>query len=311
MTPDQAMQPPRAAVIGYGSIGMRHARLLAAAGCDTAVVSGRRVEFPKVFDDVATALARHAPQYVVIANATASHHATLLALAQQAYAGTVMIEKPLFDHPRDLPSLPFARVFVAYNLRFHPLLQRLRSLLQQQRIVSVQAYAGQYLPQWRAADYRDSYSASAARGGGVLRDLSHELDYLCWLLGGWQRVSALGGRYSSLEIDSDDVFALLLATPRCPVVTVQVNYLDRMSRRSVLVNTEDHTLELDLVRGTLTIDREVESGVVERDFTYRAMHAAALRDEAQTLCTLAEGESTMQLIAAAESAVRHSQWVTA
>lgn len=302
------MKINKALVIGYGSIGARHARILAELGCHTAVLSAREVDFP-VRHAVLDAAISEQPDYVVIANQTARHHETLTALVERGYSGTVLVEKPIFDRCLALPMHRFSSAFVAYNLRFHPIIQRLRQLLQDEKIVSVQAYVGQYLPDWRpAVDYRQTYSASMEQGGGALRDLSHELDYLTWLLGGWLRITALGGQLSPLEVTSDDVFALMLVAPRCPVTTVQLNYLDRLTRRSILVNTHDHTFEADLIRGALTVDREVESFAIGRDDSYRAMHNAVL-DGQPGLCTLDEGLETMRLIEAAETAARSRKWI--
>jgi siroheme synthase (precorrin-2 oxidase/ferrochelatase) len=44
-----------ALVIGYGSIGARHARLLIELGCRTIVVSGRSIDFPIVYPSIETA----------------------------------------------------------------------------------------------------------------------------------------------------------------------------------------------------------------------------------------------------------------
>lgn len=300
----------RALVVGYGSIGARHARLLVELGCHTAVVSRRKIDFPVVYLRLAEALLAEQPEYVIIANETSQHHDTLLNLAQLGYTGTVLVEKPLFSNWVELCSLPFRKVFVAYNLRFHPILQRLKTLLEGEQILSVQAYAGQYLPDWRpGSDYRTSYSASAEQGGGVLRDLSHELDYLLWMLGKWERVSALGGHLSTLEITSDDIFALMLVTPACPVVMLQLNYLDRLTRRTVLINTSKHTFEADLIKGTITIDRGIESITVGRDDTYRAMHEAILTGNTGSPCTLDEGFETLRLVEAAELAAKNGEWV--
>ena len=54
-----------------------------------------------------------------------------------------------------------------------------------------------------------------ARGGGVLRDLSHELDYLLLLGGSWRRVAGAGGRIGPLDIRSDDYWSLLLELDGC------------------------------------------------------------------------------------------------
>jgi predicted dehydrogenase len=279
-------------------------------GCRTAVVSRREVDFPVAYLGLSEALAAEEPDYVVIADATNQHHDTLSKLSGFGYSGTVLVEKPLFSKWVAPSSRPFREVFVAYNLRFHPVIQRLKGILERERILSVQAYVGQYLPDWRPmSDYRASYSASAEQGGGVLRDLSHELDYLTWMLGDWERLCALGGHFSSLEITSDDIFALMLVTPACPIVTLQLNYLDRAARRSALINTSNHTIEADLIKGTITIDGDSESFATERDDTYRAMHRAILSGNTGTLCSLSEGLDTLRLIEAAELAAKNGVWV--
>jgi predicted dehydrogenase len=298
-------------VIGYGSIGARHAHVLGALDCDTAVVSRRRVEFPAVYADLTLALREHRPDYVVIANPTYLHHATLGELAASGFAGRVLVEKPLFDLCKPVPVAQFQSISVGYNLRFHPVIRRLKELASSASILSVHAHVGQYLPEWRSgADYRQSYSAKAALGGGALRDLSHELDYLAWIFGDWKTVTALGGHVSALDIDSDDIFSLLMQTDRCPVMTIQMNYLDRVARRQIVVNTQDHTIEADLIRGTLSIDGHVEKFDVKADYTYREMHCAALKNSASDLCSIDEGLATLQLIEAAERANQRKEWVT-
>lgn len=300
----------RALVIGYGSIGARHARLLTELGCDTAVVSNRAVDFPVVFPDLAVGVRAHRPDYVVIASPTDQHHEMIGRLADIGFAGGTMVEKPLFATPAAIPPNAFRNSFVGYNLRFHPVIQRVRELLAGETVLSVSAYVGQYLPDWRPnADYRLSYSASAKRGGGALRDLSHEIDYLGWLFGSWVRVAALGGHFSPLQIDSDDLYALLLQYERCPVLTLQVSYLDRIPRRRMLINTVEHTIEADLIAGTVRMDRDEETFACDRDHTYRQMHMAALMDNTDALCSMHEGLMTMQLIDAAERATQQKEWI--
>lgn len=300
----------KALVIGYGSIGSRHAHVLSELGCNTAVLSRRDIDFPFVFDDIGSALASHQPEYLVIANSTNQHHETLEGLAAAGYAGRVLVEKPLFQQLKSIPQNRFSSLSVAYNLRFHPLLQRLHNLLAGETVISIQAYVGQYLPEWRpGTDYRLCYSARASEGGGVLRDLSHELDYLGWLLGGWTSVTAIGGHMSSLEIDSDDLFVLLMQTKRCQAVSLQLSYLDRVARRRVTVNTQRHSIEVDLVAGILQLDGDTERVAVERDHTYREMHRAVLGGNLTTLCTAEEGLATLQLIEAAERATQRKAWV--
>jgi predicted dehydrogenase len=297
-------------VIGYGSIGVRHARILSELGSRVSVVSNREINFNSSYLSLNSALENENPEYIVIANKTSEHHKTLLKLIELDFEGIVLIEKPLFSQKETIPEHKFEQVFVAYNLRFHPLLQELYKLLESEKIISVQAYVGQYLPDWRPKmDYRLSYSSSKNEGGGVLRDLSHELDYLNWMLGGWACVASIGGHFSHLEIDSDDVFSLIMKTHKCPIVTLQMNYIDRRARRTILVNTNNHTIFLDLIKNTLTIDENMEKHSFDRNVTYNAMHEAILNKHYVELCSLEEGIEVMNLIYAVEKANDRQVWV--
>lgn len=298
-------------VIGYGSIGSRHARILKELGCHTAVLSKRSVDFAPHYQDLSEALKEESPGYVVVANTTAEHHETLVRLKQSGYKALVMVEKPLFSHAEEMDISDFSRVAVAYNLRFHPVIRRLKDLVSEETVVSVQCYVGQYLPQWRpSVDYRQASSAMKAKGGGVLRDLSHELDYLAYLFGPWKRLSAIGGHLSHLEIDVDDVFSILMATQKCPAVTLQLNYLDRSIHREMIINTERHTIKADLIRGSICLDKETpEVFQAERDLTYRLEHQAILEGRSEGLCTFHEGMEIMKMIMAIEEAAYQQKWV--
>lgn len=302
-----------ALVVGYGSIGARHAEVLAQEGYRVAVVSRRNpaAKFP-IHRELALALNREAPDYVVIANETAAHRQTLEELAHAGFEGRVLVEKPLFADPAPLPDHRFGNCAVGYNLRFHPVLAALREAIAGERIVAVQVYCGQYLPDWRpGTDWRASYSADGARGGGVLRDLSHELDYLMWLFGGWTRVISAGGNTGALGIDADDCRLLLVEFERCALATVQLNYLDRPGRREIVVNGVEHTWRADLISGEFEQNGTVTSYPVERNDSILAMHREMLSGNRDRLCSLEEGLQVTHLIAACERAGETNAWVTA
>ncbi|GBF75150.1 hypothetical protein PA598K_03535 [Paenibacillus sp. 598K] len=299
-----------ALVIGYGSIGRRHCRLLSELGCSVSVVSSRPHPGLSVYATIAEAMYSDSWDYVVVANRTHQHYETLKTLRERGYTGDVLVEKPLFERLRSLPAETLSRVYAGYNLRFHPVIRRLRGLLQGQRVMSTQVYAGQYLPGWRSEDYRYVYSARREEGGGVLLDLSHELDYLLWLFGPWHQLAAAGGRYSRLDIDSDDTYALLIRMAACPIVTLQLNYVDRQRQRQIIVNTDEHTYTADLIAGTLAIDGEVEHHPSDPDHTYREQHLALLRGERGELCGTAEAIDCLHMIERAGTAARSGRWVS-
>ena len=297
-------------IIGCGSIGMCHANILKEMGHSVHVVSKRDVmDFP-CYKSIKEALQNTNFDYVIVSNKTYKHYESFMELRELGYSGKLLIEKPVFLEPSSLPQAGYENVFVAYNLRFHPVIQKLHEFLNGKEIYSIQVYVGQYLPNWRpSTDYTRSYSASKAQGGGVLRDLSHELDYINWIAGGWKRVAAIGGKFSDLQIDSDDVFVLLLKMENCPVVSVQMNYLDRKSRREIIINLKDHSIKADLIHNTLEIDGEVSEFEVERNLTYAIQHKAILNGDYSTACTLKQGVDILNLIHVAESASKKQKWI--
>jgi predicted dehydrogenase len=304
----------RALVVGLGSIGTRHVEVLAALGCEVSVVSRRPAAAGTVptFATIADAVREAAPDYVVLARETSRHASDVVELAAAGFRGRLLVEKPLTSDPVPLPLEGFERVAVAYNLRFHPVLEQLRQELLGARIVTATAHAGQHLSTWRpGTDHRDSYSADPAAGGGVLRDLSHELDYLQWLFGGWRRVAAHGGSSGVLGVASDDAWGVLLELERCPLVSLQLDYLDRIGQRRVVVTTDESTFVADLVAGELRRDGVVAALPAERQLTYVRQHEALLGDGDDRACTAAEGARVVELIAAIETAARERRWVTA
>ena len=302
----------RALVLGYGSIGARHTRLLGEAKCSVAVLSRRSIDVTPCYSELAHALSDWKPEYVVVAELTSQHYLTLEGLIHCGFRGRVLVEKPLFDRVLPLPSHNFFVAVVAYNLRCHPLLVRLKSLLEDAGgLVMANVYVGSYLPAWRPnRDYRQSYSASKEQGGGALRDLSHEIDYMQWLFGSWRRLTASGGHVSDLDIDSDDAYTLLMETQRCPLITIHLNYLDRVPRREIIVHTNRHSIRVDLIKNTIVIDEEQETVSVAQDDTYRAEHRAMLTGDVKDLCTLEEGLETVMTIEAAERAAASHVWIT-
>ncbi len=310
MVAEGTLNSMKCLVIGYGSIGSRHARLLSALGHETSVVSSKDVPDHRCFKSVGQALQSDDFQYAVIANPTSVHLQTLNELVQRSFKGLILVEKPLFDQPHEPPETTTGKTFVAYNLRFHPALIKAREMLEGRDLYSLQAYVGQYLPTWRPeADYRQCYSSSRMLGGGALRDLSHDLDYVSLICGGWKSVAAMGGKVSDLEIDSDDLFCLLLRTENCPAAMIQVNYLDLRARRELLVNAQGLSLRIDFMAGTLETDGEIFEFQPERDQTYIDQHRAILAGKAHLACSLRQGREVLELIRAAEQAAAEKTWV--
>jgi predicted dehydrogenase len=301
----------KALIVGFGSIGQRHARVLKNLGLDVAVVSRRPISHAPAYLKLDEAVAEWNPDYVVIASRTNEHLLDVQTLLKAGFSGTVLLEKPVFMDSTSPPSVSaFKNIYTAYNLRFHPLIMSLKEALSQVEVYALHCHVGQYLPLWRPdQDYRTGYSARREQGGGVLRDLSHELDYLTWILGGWHRIAALGGQESHLEISSDDVFSILMETEKCSVVSIHMNYLDRSLRREIIAQTSEGTVCVDLAKGTIDRNGDMTTCSVGLDDTYIAQHQAIIEGNSDAACSFSEGLEIMHLIDSVETSTRNQAWI--
>lgn len=300
----------RALVIGAGSIGARHARVLRALGHEVSFVTSR-LDLPgSTFDRISTAIRDFAPGYVVVANATASHARTVSELVDLGYRGRLMVEKPAALASSSVRNGEFERLGFGFNLRFHPVIERLHRLLAGATVYTVEAYAGQHLESWRPTrPVSQQYSASLAHGGGVLRDLSHELDYLALLLGPCSGVFARGGRLGNVTVDSDDAWALVARYELAPVVSLQLNYLDAQHRRRIVVNSSVGTIEADLIASTIRHDQAIELLPTDPDFTYSELHRAMFDDSDSRVATLDDADATDRTIEMVEASAATQRWM--
>jgi predicted dehydrogenase len=263
---------PEILVLGAGSAGARHARYLAKHGATPFLAD------PEPGRAAGVAAATAVPydlaaigQYdgVVIASPNSFH--TEQALASVSAGRRTLVEKPMAlsgTGARHLAEAGDGRLMVGYNLRLHRPVERLVHLVRDGRIGVVRSarlWFGSYLPAWRpGVDYRTTYSAQAALGGGVLLDATHELDLALWLFGRELTVvGAFVGRVGDLEIDVEDTVKCVVETPDGIAVEVSLDYLSRRYRRGIEVVGDTATIRLDWARSVLEI--EDEHGIESED----------------------------------------------
>ncbi len=293
-------------VIGCGSIGKRHLRNLCALAYDDLFVlrSSRRDaeaierEFgAKSFFSLEEALAQK-PDIVIVSNPTHLHIPTALATAR---AGAhLFIEKPLshslegVSELADLVKRQNLKAMIAYPLRFYPGTQKMRQLLQENTIgrpLYVHAEVGSYLPDWRPGrDYRQLYSAHAKMGGGVLLDLSHEVDYLYWLFGTPENLTAQIQNTGALEIDAEDNVNILMETAGGLSISLHLDYLQRPTTRACKVVGTEGTLVWDYIAGEVRLYRAA-NGEWET-FTFNDRRNQMFVDELRHFIQCVESDTT-------------------
>ncbi|MDD5156444.1 Gfo/Idh/MocA family oxidoreductase [Sulfurimonas sp.] len=290
-------------LIGYGSIGRRHEEVLFSFSTikEIHIVTKQTVPNKTTFKNLQEVDNLGQYDYIVIASETYKHFEQLKYLENNVSNKLIFCEKPLFETDKELIILKNI-VSVGYVLRFHPLMQKLKHYLKNEKIISSTIVCGQYLPTWRKEiDYKTSYSAIKAQGGGVLLDLSHEIDYAQWLFGDMIDIKSYQLKVSDLEIDSDDLVTLISKTQKGVIVTLSIDYISKITYRKMIIHTIENTYELDFISNLLTqknrngLEQKHEAKNLERNTMFEKMHISILSNQ-HDVCTYEEAKNVMKTI---------------
>jgi predicted dehydrogenase len=247
-------------VCGVGSIGSRHISNLLDLGINKVSLVTKRTVFPekwplfKVFDNLDSALEAEKYTHAFICTPT-SHHKDQLEGLIEAGVENIYIEKPLGNTLEGFDELLLQcskdqKIVVGYDLRFDPGLNFVRDLIGSGsfgRILSINAFVGQYLPNWRPQeDYKKGSSALKAKGGGVLLDLVHEFDYLYWILGPAILVGGFYQQNPELDIETEDLAEVLIKFKSGATATIHLDYHQRVLERFCLITCTEGTIRWDL-----------------------------------------------------------------
>lgn len=250
-------------IAGLGSIGRRHLRNFQALNAgEFVLLRSRRSTLPDdelaglpTVQNLAEALQNHKPDIVVVSNPTSLHLDVAIPAAE---AGChLLLEKPI-SHTMDRVSTlaeiveqQALKVLVGFQFRFHPGLQYIKKLLDNDTIGSVtnvHVHWGEYLPAWHPwEDYRIGYAARSDLGGGVLLTLCHPFDYLRWLIGEIDALSAMTAQAGGLDIEVEDTANVMLRFTNGALGTVHVDYVQR---------PPTHTLQITGQGGRILWDNE-------------------------------------------------------
>jgi predicted dehydrogenase len=264
----------RALIVGWGSAGKRFAKDIKELRPDVQVFAlpnrpGDSSRWQSKFSDVAllddwkSAIAVE-PQVAIIAN-PASHHL----YAARELAGLeidMLIEKPAaanLEDAHDLVNLLRNRqdVMIGYNLRRLPSLREFRKrvvrLAEVSEYINIEVQAGSDVRTWRpVSNFRRTVSVNHSLGGGVLNELSHELDYLQWFFGSPKSLQANLQHLLSEGFDVEDTAQLKLAFARPGaksdlIANVALDFTRPQPQRFCVVETDQGQMGWDGIQGQI------------------------------------------------------------
>jgi predicted dehydrogenase len=317
-----------------GSIGRRHLHNLFALGeRDILLYRTHKSTLPEdelasfpVETDLLSALTQH-PDAVIISNPTALHLQVALPAAE---AGChLLIEKPIAESPnaeveelKKIVAEKRVRTLVGFQFRFHPVLSRIRELLNSGRLgrpYSFRVHWGEYLPGWHPwEDYRTSYAARKDLGGGVVNTLCHPLDYVRWIFGEVTTLSALTGQVSRLEMDVEDIAEITLTFKNGCVGSIHLDYFQRPPAHWMTINCERGYIHWDNDPGSAKVysveDEHWENIKVPHGFERNDLFLEEMRHFLSLIgggtdsrCSLGDGIKALELSEAVHESNRTGQ----
>lgn len=205
-------------IFGHGSIGNRHLQNLTALGHEETKQQGGADGF-------------------LICNPTSLHVPTALSLLK--YHKPIFIEKPL-SHNLDNVDQLTGKILVGYCLRFDRSLREFEQKIGRLKIQSAKIVCKSWLPAWHPEkDFRQTYSAKKDLGGGVLLDLSHEIDYALWFFGPVKKVTAKLQHSPELQIETEAIADLNLEFTAGIKAAIHLSYASKQSERYCELMTAD------------------------------------------------------------------------
>lgn len=235
-------------VIGGGSIGQRHINNLKRLGYSNIYVLKREAsaDFETKFGVTVITSLQDAQNLgldaVFICSPTSLHVDGLEFSATQNIH--VFMEKPLtdtqagLDRARSIVAGYNKVFFIGFMLRYHPLVKKIREILESGvigQVYSARFEFGSFLPYWHPwEDYKISYAAIKALGGGVINTITHELDLIQYFFGTPDRLCCSKRNFGKLDIDVEENCDAILEYPD-KSVTLHLDYLQKDYDRNIKI----------------------------------------------------------------------------
>lgn len=250
-------------VVGLGNIAYRHIKNIKKVFPAATIAVWRHQEREENLQEIAPLIEKifftkedvlhWKPEAALITNPAAFHLKSAYPLALQGIH--LFIEKPISHSLEGVEEFVMlckknqVTLCVGYNFRFYPPFHLLQSFLKEGKIgqlLSLRAEVGQFLPDWRPyKDYRNTVSAKSELGGGVLLELSHEIDFLLRFGGQVNAVTALIKHISKLEIDVEDTADLLFHFSSGATGILHLDMVDHANTRHMRIVGTDGTITWD------------------------------------------------------------------
>lgn len=288
-------------IIGKGAAGRRHLKILKSLNKKLIIkiISSRQVfSFRRKLE--INKIKKFAPDQIILASPSTEHRKFILMFEKNFINKIILVEKPLLDKYQKFSTNLKNKYFVGYNLRFHPVIQFIKNYLKKKKYFYIEVLCNTYLPEWRKnIDYYKTVSSQKNLGGGVLLELSHEIDYVKWIFGNIRIISIFNKKISNLKVDCDDILSIQAVLKKNIFFNLNINFFSRYDERKIKVTGKDFSIVGNLIKNKIKIYGKKKKTIKFKNFdinqTYKLQYFDFIKHN-KFICSFKEGLELQKLI---------------
>ena len=177
----------------------------------------------------------------------------------------IFVEKPITNNLNFLIKFKkkismlknYPNVLIGYNLRYSSSLIRFKKIILRNnfgKLLYVTSQVGMSLDQWRDKSLKLAAS-NKKKGGGVILELSHELDYLNWIFGPIKYISSKINKIKKFKVNVEENYFAILKSNKNFLINLSVDMVRCDPKRFCEAVFEKGTVYLDIINGTIRINK--------------------------------------------------------
>ena len=142
-----------------------------------------------------------------------------------------------------------------YCLRLNPAVKELKKIINDnlKNVLKININTNSFLPLWRKKNYTKSVSAKKNYGGGVINELSHEIDLILYLFGKPRSLYASYLNTKSLKINTEDVADIIFNMSNKLNLNLHLDFCSPFGKREIeVIFRNKKKIVLDLIKNSLS-----------------------------------------------------------
>lgn len=287
-------------IIGFGSMGKQHYESLIdiIKKEEVWIFSRRKLDFQNNINDLKK-IDINKFKYFIIANEASLHIEWIQKL--QTTNAKILVEKPLSSQsfiPNTIKNKE--NIYIGYYLRLHPLVKKIKEL-NVKDIVDIKFVNNSWLPEWRKnQNYEKSVSSRKSLGGGVLNELSHDLDLAKYIFGDYKIKKSSLKKTKDLNIDVFDTFFGYAENLKSGyTIKFELSMANKNVEKYILIKTENDLIKLDFINNTYksrNIEQYTDFHESSKNTLLKEQHQTILNTEENFLSKFDDGLWLVNLI---------------